>query len=382
MRALIIPNDPISAYLEKGEIVERYYNPDNIFDEVDIVSLSDSDVEPKSAQKLVGAAKLNMIAAGDISLNRVLFHRSYADEIARRLDVKGEDVIIAHNSSIGGYLAARLGTIFNVPVIISMHTNPDKDIRAHIRWRDAKRKFFWRYSSFFLENYALHHASKVVCAYKFISEYLLARGVASDKIEILYHRINLGQFKRNRPITGPRGNEELRMLWVGRIFERKNPENIIRAVKNLRAKLTLIGDGPYLEKAACAAQTAGVRNRVDFIKSVPNADIDRFYKDAHIFACANDYGGISKPVMEAMAASLPVVMKRPLWEERPELIEDAAILTDGTAGGFEEAFRYLSKDANRMAEIGEKAFRKITSIGDLMSEKREADIIVRVINQT
>ena len=34
MRVLIFPNDPLAAYLKKGELKDRYFNPNNIFDEV------------------------------------------------------------------------------------------------------------------------------------------------------------------------------------------------------------------------------------------------------------------------------------------------------------------------------------------------------------
>lgn len=31
MKLCVFPNDPIKAYLEKGEIKERYFNPKNLF---------------------------------------------------------------------------------------------------------------------------------------------------------------------------------------------------------------------------------------------------------------------------------------------------------------------------------------------------------------
>ena len=38
----IFPNDPIQAYYEKGEIKKGYFNPQNIFGEVHIISTFDS----------------------------------------------------------------------------------------------------------------------------------------------------------------------------------------------------------------------------------------------------------------------------------------------------------------------------------------------------
>ena len=45
MKLCIFPNDPIIAYYEKGEIKPRYYNPNNFFDEIDIISLTKKDVD-------------------------------------------------------------------------------------------------------------------------------------------------------------------------------------------------------------------------------------------------------------------------------------------------------------------------------------------------
>ncbi|MDP2913142.1 MAG: glycosyltransferase, partial [Candidatus Omnitrophota bacterium] len=246
MRAVIIPNDPIKAYLKKGEMIERYFNPENIFDRIDIVSLADSDVEPASVQHLAGKARLNIQPVGRISLLRALFPGTYVRRITRAVDVMGADVIIAHNSNVAGFVAARLGKMFRIPVVICMHTNPDKDIRAHISWKDIKRKLFWLYSSVLLENYALKYSSKVICAYNFITSYLISRGVEPGRIKVIYHRIDVEKFKRRSDLTGPKSNEKLRILCVGRVFERKNPENIIRAIKNLNAHLTIIGDGNLL----------------------------------------------------------------------------------------------------------------------------------------
>lgn len=381
MHAIIFPNDPIKAYVDKGEIIKRYFNPKNIFSEISIISLDDSDVNPESASLLFGSTNTKIFPIGKISLKKILFYNSYIAKITKVIKIEDIDIIIAHNSTFSGFLAVKLGQIFKIPVAIFLHINPDKDIRAHLKFFNIKRKLFWIYSSYVLENYTLKHASKIICAYNFITDYLISRGVSQDRIEVIYHRININQFKREEPFLLPSDGEDLKVLCVGRIFERKNPENIIRAVKNLRVKLTLIGNGPYLQKMIRLSKKIGVKDKVNFIKSVPNVNIDRYFKEAHVFACVNDFGGVSKPVMEAMASSLPVVMKRPIWEKSPELIGDAAILTDGSTKGFEVALNKLSNNKEEIIKLGKLGFERVKTVPDEYIEQKEADIIMSCIKK-
>lgn len=378
MRAIIIPNDPLKAYVKKGEIVPRYFNPGDIFDRIDFVTPDDLDVSPDEVGGIAGRAQTSIYAAGRLSAKNVILHEKYIERIEDAINPAGADVIIAHNAHMAGYVGARLGRKYDIPVIIHLHTNLDKDVRGYLGWGKPSKKIFWLYSSLVLESYALKNASKIIAAYKFAAEYALDRGVAKDKVEVVYHRINVEKFKVNRDPAAIGNGTDLRILCVGRIFDRKDPENIIRAVGRMRAKLTIIGDGPYLEKVMAVSRDIGIDDRVDFVRSVRNESIDRYYKEADIFASVNDYGGVSKPVMEAMASSLPIVIKKPSWEEAPELVEDVAVVTDGTAGGFEKAFSGLSKDRERMISLGRQAFERVSEIsGDVMEDK-EAGITMSI----
>lgn len=57
-RLTVIIPDRLSALVEKGEVVARYYNPGNLFGEVHIVMTNDDRPEPALIQRMVGGAKL------------------------------------------------------------------------------------------------------------------------------------------------------------------------------------------------------------------------------------------------------------------------------------------------------------------------------------
>ena len=52
-RFIVFPGDPLYKYFEKGEIKLRYWNPQNMFSEVHIISLCSSDIEPEKVQDFV-----------------------------------------------------------------------------------------------------------------------------------------------------------------------------------------------------------------------------------------------------------------------------------------------------------------------------------------
>ena len=72
----VFPNDPIRAYYEKGEIKNRYFNPENIFDEIHVISFIEKDVEESKVQTLVGNSKLKIHSVGNINLkNRAKYRK-------------------------------------------------------------------------------------------------------------------------------------------------------------------------------------------------------------------------------------------------------------------------------------------------------------------
>ena len=68
MKLCIFPNDPIIAYYQKGEIKERYFNPENLFDEIHIISFTDKEIDVSKVQQIAGNAKLIIHTVGKINV--------------------------------------------------------------------------------------------------------------------------------------------------------------------------------------------------------------------------------------------------------------------------------------------------------------------------
>jgi glycosyltransferase involved in cell wall biosynthesis len=103
-----------------------------------------------------------------------------------------------------------------------------------------------------------------------------------------------------------------RLLFVGRLASWKGCGLAIRALarlrqRGLRARLTVLGDGPEEGKLEQLAASLGVADAVDFHGRVSRQETLRQYgeHDVFLFPSLHDSGGIA--VLEAMYLGLPVV---------------------------------------------------------------------------
>ena len=70
-RLCVFPNDSLLSYYNKGEIKEGYFNPNNYFDEVHIISLFDEEINESKVQKLAGDAVLRIHKLGKANIQNL-----------------------------------------------------------------------------------------------------------------------------------------------------------------------------------------------------------------------------------------------------------------------------------------------------------------------
>ncbi len=133
----------------------------------------------------------------------------------------------------------------------------------------------------------------------------------------------------------PAGDGRLRLLFVGRGVPNKAQHHLIAALAALRqtgsdATLTLVGtwEGmePYKERCHRLTGRLGLSEHVDFAGSVDDEGLARAYAESDCFVCLSDHEGYCVPLIEAMAADLPIVAFAA--GAVPETVGDAALLLD------------------------------------------------------
>lgn len=101
-------------------------------------------------------------------------------------------------------------------------------------------------------------------------------------------------------------------LFVGRLAQEKSVDFLIDAQadickKNKNAKLLIIGDGPDMDKFKKQAVKLKIEDNVIFTGKIPWAEVPKYYRIASIFSTASKTETQGLTVIEAMAASVPVV---------------------------------------------------------------------------
>lgn len=372
-KLLVFANDPLKEYCKKGELVDRYFNPDNLFDELHFISLSDDDVDSRAIQQVVGRARVKISAVGRAGA-WIFYSNSRPWKMILQIASEFQpDCIRAYNAHVQGFLGASISATLNIPLVVSLHINPQKDIRPFLNpFLHSSRWLFWSLNKYLIEPFVLRKAAKVICAYNFIYEFVKNSCEGHEKIEVIYNRIDMNQFIPDASLK--KGHAGINILCVGRLFKRKNPECLIKAMYYVNAKLLIIGDGPYRKKMEGIIKLLNLSGKVSLIPSVPNNKIDKYYKEADIFVSVNDYGGVSKVVIEAMASGLPVIVNRPRWESSPELLGDAAIIAENLPDGFAKALNKLAASASLRKYLGERNRKKALEINGRIMEQKEMEI--------
>ena len=365
---LVFSNDPLKAYVEKGEIKERYYNPGDFFDRVTIFTPCDEDVSPDQVGGIAGSAEVAVVPVGSMKNLKKLC--AISREERRVVDLARSfkpDIIRAFNPRFEGRFAVAAGKALGVPSVISLHADFSRRRLFRVEgFSCAKSLLYSMVFRFYTEKQGYSRADAVIGAYAFTLRYF--ENFPVRRREVIYNKVYAP------PHSGVAKPKDFTIISVGRHIPGKDPRPLIRALSGTPYRLILIGQGPLTRASQDLAKKLKIASQVEFIPSVPNRDILPWYQGAHVFSMAMLYGGTSIPMLEAMACRLPLVLARPLWEEAPEAIGEDALLVEHTPEAFREAFRKLQENPEYARELGEKAWNRFWPLRGEEMERREAEL--------
>jgi len=165
-----------------------------------------------------------------------------------------------------------------------------------------------------------------------------------------------------------------RLLFVGRLVERKGLAYLLRALARLDGaaepdvRLEIVGSGPEREELERQAAELGVAERVRFAGFVPDEALAQRYRDCHAFVlpatwdAKGDIEGLGVVLLEAMVHGRPVIASGAGGiTDIVEHEESGLLVEPGDDAALADAIRRLARDpdlAARLASAGrERALR-------------------------
>jgi glycosyltransferase involved in cell wall biosynthesis len=196
---------------------------------------------------------------------------------------------------------------------------------------------------------AAGEADRIIAVSEFTASQVVdLLGVERSRVSVIPHGL------RTLPAVDiPR---EKIILHVGAIQKRKNLARLVRAFDCLPAdwKLVLAGsDGYAADEVHRAIEESMSRDRITATGYVSPAELAKWYARAMIFAFPSLDEGFGMPVLEAMAAGVPVVASS--GSAVGEVAGDSAILIDSRSDeSLIDGLRRVAGDENLQAALIEK----------------------------
>lgn len=159
----------------------------------------------------------------------------------------------------------------------------------------------------------VRRADAVVVSSKNEYREALEFGVHKKKIYLIPAGVDIGDYEPHQD----KSNEVLNLLFVGRISRNRRLEPIIKALQYLdKVKLTIVGREEkssslsrrgYLSELKTLADELRVRERINFAGNKYGKELMGYYQAADVFIYTSLYENFGQTLLEAAAASLPII---------------------------------------------------------------------------
>jgi glycosyltransferase involved in cell wall biosynthesis len=205
-------------------------------------------------------------------------------------------------------------------------------------------------------------------------DHLAALAPSADRVQLLYHGLDLGRLPPppppRRPRDGSDANDPVTILSVGRRVEKKGFDDLLDALARLPPDLhwsfSHIGGGALGEQLKAQARRLGIADRCTWHGAQAQPFVFNAYGYADLFVLASriatdgDRDGLPNVLMEAQSQALPCIATH--ISAIPELIDDGrsgVLVPPQDPAALAQAIERLMRDPALRAQLGQGGFETV-----------------------
>jgi len=373
-KLLIIASERISEWIDKGEVISRYFNPGTVFDEVHILILNDDKPNPEALKTLVGNVPFFVYNLPEPPHNfrntlgwQPFLMKKWINQVVDFAVKLSPNIIRCYGAHLNSLIASKIKEKHNIPYIVSLHINPNVNTRASATC--FKNKIIYNFLKR-IEKIGLRGANLVMPVYKPIIPYLKDIGV--DKYRVCYNMSNSEniRIKDDYTLSNP-----VKAICIGRLFHEKDPIHLIQAIATFsNIELTILGTGPLLPKLKTYVSDNKLESKIKFIDAISNSELCRQLPTFDFVALHTEHFEFSKVMIESFLSAVPVLLNyRKTGDQVPELTESNCLRVDNTIEGYSKGIERLVTDEELRKSLGRNALESAKQF--CSSEKAEQTFV-------
>lgn len=206
-----------------------------------------------------------------------------------------------------------------------------------------------------IRDWSLRHATKVIVPSSYLRR--IVHGWVGDDVSVAV----IPNGVRARAFGQPdvRGDDGLRLVFVGRLVSHKRVDVLLRAVSQTEGvRLEIIGEGPERQRLDQLVHELGLDKRVRLIGGLKHEDVMKHLSGADAMVLASGYEGLPHAVIEAFATGVPVIA--PPVGGVGEVVthgENGLLVDPSTELDFTRAITQLRDSADLQTKLKEQTAR-------------------------
>ena len=261
--------------------------------------------------------------------------------------------------------------------------SPKSKIVLHASQHQFKR---YPFPFNFIEKQVLKNVDAILVRNSMAKDVLNRKGY-SGILEIMTHGVDTSAFKPDKTKKGLyKLNPDYKPLigYVGALAEHKGLTYLLKAVKGLKCKVILIGDGP--EKHLLKNLANQLKLDVDFIPPKKHEEVAEYMNSMDIFVLpsltrSNWVEKFGRVLIEAMACGIPVIGSSS--GEIPNVLGDAGIIVpEGNAKELNQRIKELIENPESRQHFSKKGRQRVVrKYSWKIIAKQTIDIYQRILQR-